>query len=230
MERQARDVAGMWRAIDELDLTRIKAKLLHRNRGALTSEEAERAEAGYRQFLKLAAKFPEENIVPSAEVDEFWHMHIFDTQRYGTDCERIFGHMLHHDPYGGIEGGEDEAHHFELAAASHELASREFGWDQQATAYVSASASAYSVRPSREAASAAYSVRPPMGATSAAYSVRPSVSAAYSVRPSMEAASAAYSVRPPMEASSAAYSVRPPMGVSSAAYSVRPSTTALSLA
>lgn len=187
MERQARDVAGMWRAIDELDFTRIKAKLLHRQRGALSSEAAERAEAGYRQFLKLAAKYPEETIVPSEEVDEFWHMHIFDTQRYGADCERIFGHMMHHDPYGGIEGGEDEAHHFDLAAASTQLAAREFGRAQQATA------SAYSVGPGMEALPAAYSVHPGVKMSSAAYSVHPG----------MEASSAAYSVHPGVKASSA---------------------------
>jgi hypothetical protein len=212
MEKQARDVAGMWQDIDELDFTRIKAKLLHRNKGVLSSEDVERSEVGYRQFLKLAAKFPEENIVPSAEVDEFWHMHIFDTQRYGTDCERIFGHMLHHDPYGGIEGGEDEVHHLELAAASHALASREFGWGQQATVDVSASASAYSVKPELGKPSAAYSVKPEMRASSAAYSVKPETkvsSAAYSVKPEMRVSSAAYSVKPEMRASFAAYSVRP---------------------
>src|SRR5690348_6082207 len=104
--RQSRDIAAMWQAIDELDFERIKAKLQHRHHGALSAEAVSRAETGYRQFLKLIAKYPDAPVVPSQAVDEFWHMHILDTQRYGVDCERIFGYMVHHDPYLGIDGGE----------------------------------------------------------------------------------------------------------------------------
>jgi hypothetical protein len=144
MEKQTRDqaVACKWKAIDELDFGRIKAKMLHRQRGESTTPEAvAQAEQGYRQFLKMAAKYPDMPVVPSEAVDEFWHMHILDTQRYATDCERIFGYMLHHDPYVGIEGPEDEARLFAMAAVSNALAAQEFGSQKEQAAYCALKAS-----------------------------------------------------------------------------------------
>ena len=37
-------------------------------------------------------------LVPTLEIDEFWHNHILYTQRYTEDCLNIFGHYLHHEP------------------------------------------------------------------------------------------------------------------------------------
>lgn len=127
MQQQARDVAGTWQAIDELEFDRIKAKLLHRKEGRWTPGTVMRAERGYRQFLKLSAKYPSVAIVPGEEVDQFWHAHILDTQRYASDCERLFGYVLHHNPYVGIDGADDEAHLQDLAAATGELMAQEFG-------------------------------------------------------------------------------------------------------
>ena len=177
-----KDIAAMWQAIDELDFERIKAKLLHRHHGAMQVDEVRRAEIGYRQFLKLTAKYPDVPVVPSEAVDEFWHMHILDTQRYGSDCERIFGYMVHHDPYLGIDGGEHEAQRLQLAATSEALMMREFG---QANEGIGATA-AYCVKPLDETSSAAYCVRAFAEESSAAYCVRPmaeSADAGYCVRP-----------------------------------------------
>jgi hypothetical protein len=127
MQKDAQDVARMWQVIDALDFERIKAKLLHRRDGKWDAETITRAERGYRQFLKLSAKNPAFAVVPSEEVDEFWHAHIIDTRRYAHDCEQIFGFVLHHNPYVGIDGPEDEARLLELAAATAELMVREFG-------------------------------------------------------------------------------------------------------
>ncbi|MGT2509576.1 glycine-rich domain-containing protein [Cupriavidus basilensis] len=127
MKAQDQTVEHMWQAIDALDFSRMKAKLLHRKRVRWTAETLAAAESGYRQFLKLAAKYPDAPVVPSELVDEFWHAHILDTQHYASDCERIFGHVLHHDPYVGIDGTEDEAKLQALANASNALSMQEFG-------------------------------------------------------------------------------------------------------
>ena len=200
MEQQGKDAAAMLRAIDELDFERIKAKLLHRHRGAMTSEAVDRAEAGYRQFLKLAAKYPDVPVVPSEAVDEFWHMHILDTQRYAADCQRIFGYIVHHDPYTGIDGPADEARHLEAVERSNALRAREFG--------DAAEAPAYCIRPLVEASSAAYCIRPMAEGASAAYCIRPQVeassSAAYCIRELASTPSAAYCIRLLTDASAAA--------------------------
>jgi len=58
----------------------------------------------YRNYLFLQKKYGKEyHIVPSEEVDEFWHNHILDTQSYQKDCKNIFGYYLHHYPYFGID-------------------------------------------------------------------------------------------------------------------------------
>lgn len=60
----------------------------------------------YKHFLFLNKKYSGENeaLPPSLEIDEFWHTHILDTKKYHKDCEKIFGHYMHHYPYFGIDG------------------------------------------------------------------------------------------------------------------------------
>ena len=228
MNNQTRDVAAMWHAIDALDFTRLKAKMAQRYGDTLTTEAIDRAEADYRRFLKLCAKYPDAPIVPTEEVDEFWHLHILDTQRYGEDCEQIFGAMLHHDPYIGMVPGEDQVRHRALADASQVLTAQEFGGSGTEAAYCvralsQEGAAAYCVRPVAQEASAAYCVRPVTQEASAAYCVRPvsqEASAAYCVRPVTQEASAAYCVRPVAQEASAAYCVRPVAQEAQAAYCV----------
>ncbi|WP_206957014.1 glycine-rich domain-containing protein [Trinickia acidisoli] len=239
MQTTKRGIADMYRAIDELDFSQIKAKLMHRRDGVIALRQVERAEAGYRQFLKLAAKHPDAPIVPSEEVDEFWHMHILDTQRYSADCERIFGYMIHHNPYIGINGAEDEARLFALAAASNELAEHEFGEGAycvkpeakgDAAAYcvkpeAKADAPAYCVKPEAKADAPAYCVKPEAKADAAAYCVKPEAkgdAAAYCVKPEAKADAPAYCVKPEAKADAAAYCVKPEAKADAAAYCVKP--------
>lgn len=52
----------------------------------------------YKNFLLLKRKHMEVNLVPTREIDEFWHNHILYTKKYTQDCLKIFGHYLHHEP------------------------------------------------------------------------------------------------------------------------------------
>ncbi len=58
----------------------------------------------YKNFLFLNYKYPDKQIVPSEDIDEFWHNHILDTRKYKIDCEKIFGSYLDHYPYFGMDG------------------------------------------------------------------------------------------------------------------------------
>ncbi len=91
--------------IDQLNLNRIIVKAMDENTG-LGWEQVftEEVSVLYRVFLFLCKMYPQEIIVPTKEVDEFWHLHILDTQNYHLDCQQIFGHYLHHFPYAGLEG------------------------------------------------------------------------------------------------------------------------------
>jgi hypothetical protein len=239
MEARGNDLAAMLRAIDELDFERIKAKLMHRHGGTATPDDINRAEIGYRQFLKLAAKHPDFPVVPSEAVDEFWHMHILDTQRYAADCARIFGYFVHHDPYMGIDGPEDEVRLFEAAERSNALWAQEFGDAAVASAYcirsteAAASSAAYCIRSTKAASpsAAAYCIRSTINASSsAAYCIHSTKSEAssptYCIRATEEGAIAAYCITAqPGADTSAAYCIRP-LATSPAAYCIRPMTDA----
>lgn len=70
-----------------------------------TKKSAELAETQYRNYLLLCKKYGQtHSLVPSHEIDEFWHNHVLCTRRYTQDCEKIFGYYLHHDPHHGSRG------------------------------------------------------------------------------------------------------------------------------
>lgn len=52
----------------------------------------------YKNFLILLKKHAPAFLVPTREIDEFWHNHILYTKKYFHDSRAIFGHYLHHDP------------------------------------------------------------------------------------------------------------------------------------
>jgi hypothetical protein len=93
--------------VKRLDFTLLKRKLVEEH--GWTSEFCEEAESLYRKFLALNARYPDEKICPTGPIDTFWHAHILDTRAYARDCELVFGEYLHHFPYFGMRGPEDQA-------------------------------------------------------------------------------------------------------------------------
>jgi hypothetical protein len=114
--------------IAELDLDPIKVKLMHKESGeGWTLEQANAVEFEYRRFLSLMKLFPHEQTAPLFDVDIFWHYHILDTMKYAADCEQIFGYFLHHFPYSGLRGEDDEVVHQQIGARMQELYEATFG-------------------------------------------------------------------------------------------------------
>jgi len=102
--------AVLMKWIEDLDLEMIKQKLTDSDEGEGWSPEyADQVAAEYRKYLALTRAYPEMAIVPSGPVDTFWHSHILDTQKYGPDCDKVFGFFLHHFPYFGMRGDDDMA-------------------------------------------------------------------------------------------------------------------------
>lgn len=123
-------------AIAALDLEPIKVKLMHKESGeGWTLERANAVEFEYRRFLYLMKKFPSEQTAPLVDVDIFWHYHILDTLKYAVDCDAVFGYFLHHFPYIGLRGEDDEAAHIRVGLRMKELYEATFAED-----YVRASA------------------------------------------------------------------------------------------
>ena len=94
-----------------LDLEPIKFSLTQREDGPNWSlNKAETLEVWYRRFLYLSSIYNEKVLVPSKDIDMFWHTHILDTQKYMLDCENLFGRYIHHFPYFGMRGEKDRNH------------------------------------------------------------------------------------------------------------------------
>jgi hypothetical protein len=117
-----------FKAIAELDLDPIKVKLMHKESGeGWSAEKADAVEFEYRRFLFLMKKYPQEQTAPLFDVDTFWHYHILDTMKYALDCETVFGYFLHHFPYIGLRGEDDEAAHQRVGERMKTLYEQEFG-------------------------------------------------------------------------------------------------------
>lgn len=115
-------------AIDHLDLGPIKVKLMEQEEGEGWSvEQVNVTEKWYKRFLFLNLKYLSHSIVPSKEVDIFWHYHILDTIKYAEDCDEIFGYFLHHFPYFGMRGVEDAQNLEKSFAQTQILFLTEFG-------------------------------------------------------------------------------------------------------
>lgn len=91
-----------------LDFEKLKWKLTKSSEATWTEALCEFAEIEYKKFLTLKMLYPKVSLVPSKLVDKFWHEHILDTKSYAADCDKLFGRFIHHYPYFGIYGDDDQ--------------------------------------------------------------------------------------------------------------------------
>jgi len=213
------DTNDSFKAIADLNLDAIKVKLMHRESGEGWSlEKANAVEFEYRRFLILMKQFPQEETAPLMDVDTFWHYHILDTLKYAADCEQIFGYFLHHFPYIGLRGEDDEAAHHRVGERMKQLYEQTFGEDylRAETAYSGrAVQAAYSGRAVKTAFSSA-------AVQATAYSGRAVQQTAYSGR-AVQAAFSSAAVQ------ATAYSGRA-TGAAMTAFSSAPGVSAAGLA
>lgn len=83
--------------ISALDFTKVHEQL--RSRKNWEDARITAADAEYRKFLWLLARYPGEMMVPwSQDMDEFWHQHILNTVNYTAMCKKLFGKYIDHTP------------------------------------------------------------------------------------------------------------------------------------
>ncbi|WP_125780454.1 glycine-rich domain-containing protein [Pseudoalteromonas rubra] len=82
--------------LNELDLSKVIHRL--KTTTGATNDQCALAEALYRQFLTLKARYPNTQIAPPQVADDVWHEHLTDTVSYHNDCNALFGEYLHHIP------------------------------------------------------------------------------------------------------------------------------------
>lgn len=88
------------RYIDKLDLSYIVDAMCSPSYALpqWTAADAAHCLKLYKNFIFLQKKHRDFHLVPTREIDEFWHNHILYTKNYFEDCQQIFGHYLHHEP------------------------------------------------------------------------------------------------------------------------------------
>lgn len=126
-------------AIQALDLESVKVRAMDPELGeGWTREYADSVALAYKHFLIIAVKNQEsaEEILPSKDVDEFWHTHILQTMKYADDCQKVFGTFLHHNPHIGKLSEGDLRHRDELAEKTKRFYETEFGPQNAALAWV----------------------------------------------------------------------------------------------
>ena len=118
----------LFKAVMQLNLDPIKTKLMHEASGEGWSlEKANAVEKEYRRFLCLMKMYPDEDTAPLVDVDTLWHYHNLDTMNYAADCEQAFGCFLHHYPYVGMRGEDDEQFRLDSGKRMGELYEATFG-------------------------------------------------------------------------------------------------------
>jgi hypothetical protein len=96
--------------VNALDFTMVKQKLMDEEEGqGWCQEYTDHVEKRYRRYLGMVRAQPNGSVVPTRDIDLFWHQHILDTRAYSADCDRVFGYFLHHFPYLGMRGPDDAA-------------------------------------------------------------------------------------------------------------------------
>jgi len=105
----SKEIKMMPYVIRDLDLEPIMVKIMDEEEGLGWSLDlTKRVAEEYKKYLLLCLMYPNEALIPSSHVDDFWHFHILDTLKYQEDCKMIFGYFLHHFPYFGMRGKQDE--------------------------------------------------------------------------------------------------------------------------
>jgi hypothetical protein len=220
-----------YKTIFELDLDPIKVKLMHEESGEGWSRaQVDAVEFEYRRFLCLIKLFPHEEVAPLFDTDIFWHYHILDTMKYAADCEQIFGYFLHHFPYTGLRGEDDEVAHRRVGARMQELYEATFGeaYIRQEENLAARAITAFSMPNTVAAAKTAFSMPNTVAAAKTAFSMPNTVATAktaFSMPNTMTAAKTAFSMPNTVAAAKTAFSMPNTVAAAKTAFSM-PNTVA----
>lgn len=111
-----------------IDLSNIKNKFVYVYKWS--ENEASSCEKLYKNFLHLShIYFKDKKLVPTHEIDLFWHEHILDTEKYRRDCNELFGDYLDHYPsYNFTNKIIQNSEHQKLFKETQMLHKKHFGY------------------------------------------------------------------------------------------------------
>lgn len=112
---------------DAWDFELAIKKIVEIKDGAWDLTRAILAVKNYKRYMAVTKALGGVQLVPNGDIDEIWHMHILDTRAYMKDCQELFGEYLHHFPYFGMLGEENEQQWLTVQSQSASLWQNLFG-------------------------------------------------------------------------------------------------------
>jgi hypothetical protein len=82
--------------IDSLDFTFLEERMGRKFDWSV--QRIKNAIQRYKQYLYIVS-IENKPVSPTSDVDEVWHQHILHTRLYEEHCKKIYGKMLHHQPF-----------------------------------------------------------------------------------------------------------------------------------
>jgi len=113
--------------VGQIELSKIGERLQYEDPDRWTNSRIAEAEETYRRFLVLNVLYPEARLAVNEVLDDYWHAHILDTEKYAADCGHLFGSLLHHYPYFGLPGEADEGQNVPAFAVTQRIWLETFG-------------------------------------------------------------------------------------------------------
>jgi hypothetical protein len=105
---QSASIENVMRLVNSIDLRMVKLKIMDEEEGqGWDQDQADYVERRYRRYLCMVYMTGNGSVVPTKDIDLFWHQHILDTRAYARDCQSLFGEFRHHFPYFGMRGEDD---------------------------------------------------------------------------------------------------------------------------
>jgi hypothetical protein len=105
-----------------LNLTAIRQRLtIEKN---WTAPHALFVETRYKAFLFLLGFKGGTPLVPCDDVGAMWRAHIIETEKYISDCDKLFGRYVHHHPFlvkAGKQGDASDVGNFAPVISSSEF-------------------------------------------------------------------------------------------------------------
>ena len=113
--------------ITQLDLEPIMFRMVKHYDSLWDIDKTIRVAHLFKCFLWLVYKYPNAAIVPTQDIDKFWHEYLGDNSKYNPETTDLYGHILVHFGYYGMRGEADAQHRNKSFEFTLSLFQEQFG-------------------------------------------------------------------------------------------------------
>jgi hypothetical protein len=110
-----------------IDLEPIMFRMIKGKRYLWSVKKAVQTAELFKCFLYLVHKYPTAIVVPTHDIDDFWHEYLGDNAKYNVETSDLFGGILTHFGYYGMRDDADAKHRDASFAKTLSLFEEQFG-------------------------------------------------------------------------------------------------------